>query len=62
MKTFKNTAADLDAECTVIIFAEADQAPASRGTWVECSKEELKSFGGVSQLFMQAGVRYYGFL
>lgn len=62
MKTFKNTAVDLDAECTVIIFAEAEKAPISRGTWIECSREELKSFGGVSKLFMQDGVRYYGFL
>ena len=62
MKVFKNTAADLDAECTVIIFAEAAQAPTASGSWVECAKEELKSFGGISQLFMQAGVRYYGFV
>lgn len=62
MKTFRNTTADLDAECTVIIFAESEQAPTSNGSWVECAKEELKSFSGISQLFMQAGVRYYGFV
>jgi hypothetical protein len=62
MKTFKNTAADLDSEATVILFAESETVPSIRGTWVECTREELETTACVSSLFVQAGVRYYGFL
>lgn len=62
MKLWKNTAADLDAECTVIVFAESEEMPAIKGAWVECSRLELESFACISSLFVQAGVRYYGFL
>lgn len=61
-KLWKNNAADLDAESTVIVFAESEQKPAINGDWVECSRAELESFACISQLFIQGGVRYYGFL
>jgi hypothetical protein len=59
MKAYKNTAADLDADCTVVLFAVAEQAPSAN--YVECDSSELKN-SRATQLWLKAGVRYYGFL
>jgi hypothetical protein len=59
MKTFKNTTADLDSDCTVVLFAVAEQAPSDN--YIECDNSELKN-SRATQLWLQAGVRYYGFM
>jgi hypothetical protein len=62
MKTFKNTSADTESESTVILFAVAEYTPTSYGVWVECSDEDLEESSAMGQLFIEAGVRYYGYL
>jgi hypothetical protein len=58
MKTFKNTLANLDADCTVKVYAQAEERNALLGdNWVECDDEIT-----YRQLYIQAGVRFFGVL
>lgn len=59
MKTFKNKHfKGVDPECTNVIFCQADTAPSDN--WIECEEAELKQAKYVHQLYIQAGVRFFG--
>ena len=58
MKTFKNTNANLDSDCTVAVYAQAEERNALLGdNWVET--DEQVTF---ESLYVQAGVRFFGIL
>ena len=58
MKTFKNTKADLNADETVAVYAQAKERNALLGdNWVETSEEVT-----YESLYVQAGVRFFGIL
>lgn len=58
MKTFKNINADLEADCTVAIYAQAEERNALLGdNWVETDEEVT-----YKSLYVQAGVRFFGIL
>ncbi len=58
MKTFRNARfTKRDYECTNIVACQADAAPGDN--WTECDASVLD---GLMQLYIQAGVRYFGFL
>jgi len=61
MKTFKNTAANLDSDSTVILFAQCDSIEQLSAVYAEADESELAQ-SRASHLFTQAGVRYFGFL
>jgi hypothetical protein len=58
MKTFRNTNwTRRDYEGTNVIFCQAEEAP--KAYWVECDEVEI---GKCQQLWIQDGVRYFGYL
>lgn len=58
MKTFRNkNFTERDYECTNLVACRAETAPA--GNWEECEDSVLF---GLTQLYIQAGVRYFGWL
>ncbi len=58
MKTFKNkNFSKRDYEATNVIFCQAEIAPDEN--WIECDESEI---GTCEQLWIQNGVRYYGYL
>jgi len=58
MKTFKNTNANLDSECTVVVYAQAEERNALLGdNWVETDEQVT-----YESLYVQAGVRFFGIL
>ncbi len=58
MKTFKNTKANLDNDCTVLVFAQAEERNALLGeNWIETDEEIA-----FPSLYVQAGVRFFGVL
>ena len=58
MKTFKNkNFSKRDYETTNVIFCQAEQAPDAN--WIECNENEI---GNCEQLWLQNGVRYFGYL
>lgn len=60
MKTFKNTSgAKYDGECTLVMFVQAETAPAS-GQWTECDALEIELTPFVTPLWTQGGVQYFG--
>lgn len=61
MKIWKNTAVLKNLEITSIRFAQSETMPVQYGNWVESSFDELQNTGCAS-LFIQAGVRYFGYL
>lgn len=57
MKTFKNKHfIKRDYECTNIVFCEAEAAPDAN--WIECDPSE----NTLQQLWIEGGVRYFGYL
>ena len=61
MKTFKNTAfKNRHYETTNIVFCQSEKAPEGND-WEECKEDDL-SATNCTQIYMQAGVRYYGYL
>ena len=58
MATFKNKNYDKKdtKNCTRVVFCEADKAPDEN--WVKCNPKE----NTLTQLYMQTGVRYFGYL
>jgi hypothetical protein len=57
MKTFRNIKfIKRDYDCTNIVFCEAETAP--NENWIECNASE----NTLSQLWMENGVRYFGYL
>ena len=59
MKTFKNTKADLNADATVLVYAQAEERNALLGdNWVETDETVV----GYASLYVQAGVRFFGIL
>ena len=60
MKTFKNkNFTKRDYECTNIVFCQSEIAP--NENWIECDEKEIQELK-CSQLYTQAGVKYYGYL
>ena len=59
VKTFKNVKFTRTDECTNIVFCQSESAPADH--WEECKESEIKG-RNCSQLYVQDGVRYYGYL
>jgi len=60
MKTFKNkNFIKRNYECSNIVFCQSETAP--NENWVECDELELKSTS-CYQLWLQDGVRYFGWL
>ncbi|QCW19979.1 hypothetical protein [Flavobacterium phage FPSV-D2] len=60
MKTFKNkNFTKRDYECTNIVFCQCEIAP--NENWIECDENEIQKLK-CSQLYTQAGVKYYGYL
>ena len=58
MKTFKNINANLDSDCAVAVYAQAEERNALLGdNWVET--DEVITF---ESLYVQAGVRFFGIL
>ncbi len=58
MKTFKNTAwKSRDYECTNVVACEAPAAP--KGAWIEADASVLD---GLTMLWREGDVRYYGYL
>jgi hypothetical protein len=58
MKTFKNVNfTRRDGECTNVVACQAEQPPGAQ--WVECDPAIL---AGLDQLWIQAGVRFFGYL
>jgi hypothetical protein len=58
MKTFKNkNFTKRNYECTNVVFCQAETAPDAN--WVECNENEI---GNCQQLWLQNGVRYFGYL
>jgi len=59
MKTFKNANfIKRDYECTNIVACKAEVAPKD-GKWVECDESALN---GLTQLWIQGGVAFFGYL
>lgn len=59
MKTYKNPHfTKRDFETTNVVFAQTDGQP-PKG-WVECDESEIAHLR-CSQLYMQAGIRYFGY-
>lgn len=56
MATYKNANFDENAECTVIKFAQGGKP--EKGEWVECSGSEIDC----PSLYVQAGIRYFGYV
>lgn len=60
MKTFKNkNFTKRNYECTNIVFCQAETAPDAN--WIECDSIELE-LTSCRQLWLQDGVRYFGWL
>lgn len=61
MKSFKraNIAEIEQQPCTQILFCQANEKPL--GDWIECDPSEIKA-KGCQSLYVQAGVRYFGYL
>lgn len=60
MKTFKNKQFKRrDYETTNVVFCQAESAP--NDNWMECAADEMAKTT-VSQLWIQGGVRYFGWL
>lgn len=58
MKTFKNkNYTTRDYECTNVIACQAEVAP--NDNWIECDESILTN---LKQLWIEAGVRYFGHL
>lgn len=58
--TFKNTNfTKIDYECTNIVFCQAETKPGEN--WIECDPAEIEK-SKCKQLYIQNGVRYYGYL
>lgn len=56
MKTFKNTAANLDGDCTVLVYAQAEERNVLLGDhWVETDEEINYEY-----IYLRAGVRFFG--
>lgn len=59
MKTFRNTAfTRRDYECTNIVACQTESAPAGQH-WEECDESILD---GLDQLWIESGVRYFGYM
>lgn len=59
MLTFRNkNYTKRNYECTNVICCQAEKKPET-GDWQQCEDHEIK---GLTQLFIQAGVRYFGYL
>lgn len=67
MKTFRNNnATKRDHECTNVVFCQAEtlqqvQALFPLSNWEECQPEEIKT-RNTDQIYIQAGVRVFGWL
>jgi hypothetical protein len=58
MNTYKNkNYTSRNYECTNIVCCEASEAP--NANWVACDGSELDN---LSQLYLENGIRYYGYL
>lgn len=65
MKTFKNTKADLNAEATVILFAQAEVRPTTlKSNFIECKESEIEGEHLYTEYFKENDkfymVRFYG--
>ena len=66
MKTFRNANfTTRNYECTNVVCCQADnieqaQAASPNAKWVECSENEIKE--SMSQLWIQGGVRFFGWM
>lgn len=57
MKTFKNkNFIKRNYDCTNIIFCQSEIAP--NDNWVECNESDINC----EQLYVENGVKYFGFL
>ena len=67
MRTYRNTkATKRDHECTNIVFCQAETIQQVRAlfplsSWQECEESEIKT-RNTDQLYLQAGVRVFGWL
>ena len=61
MKTFKNAKFQTrDSETTNIVCCKSESKPTfGNQEWIECDESELE---GLTQLYMQAGVRFFGYM
>jgi len=60
MTTFKNkNFTKRNYECTNVVFCQAVTAP--NDNWIECNESEIKAIGCYG-LYVQDGVRYFGWL
>ena len=59
MKTFKNSDFIKNEDCTNIVFCQSEKSPSDK--WVECEESDIKEMN-CNQLYIQAGVRYFGYL
>lgn len=61
MATFKNANfTKRNYDCTNIVCCQAEAKPTfGNQEWVECDESELK---GLTQLYMQAGARFFGYM
>lgn len=60
MATFKNkNFIKRNYEATNIVFCQAKEAPGEQ--WIECEESEIAE-AKAEQLYMQADVRYFGYL
>ena len=60
MKTFKNiNFTKRDSECTNVVFCQSKIAP--NQNWIEVDQDQLLKTA-VDQLFIENGVRYFGYL
>ena len=57
--TFKNKKFIQNDDCTNIVFCKSETAPDNN--WIQCKESEIEEIR-CSQLYIQAGVRYYGYL
>lgn len=56
MKTFKNINFKKGSETTNVVFCQAQTAPSEH--WIEVDADQ----NNLPQLYMKAGIRYFGYL
>ncbi|MCP4392722.1 MAG: hypothetical protein GY804_00350 [Alphaproteobacteria bacterium] len=59
MNTYKNKNFKRNLDCANIVFCTADIKP--NDNWIICGYNEIKE-NNCTQIYMQNGVRYYGYL
>lgn len=62
MRTFRNNKfVKRDYESTNVVFCQATDKPEPKENWSECPESEIKT-RNCEQLWIQADVKYFGYL